>query len=110
MGKDRFWRIVARSDDADYDTFLYHYYDLCRQIDGRDLDAAEKTLETLEHLPVEHPYLELEQARYDRCRGNGAKAAERIHRLLKILPEDIRLLRRRDFLGEWRKGAFGPVF
>lgn len=86
------FELFEGADDADYDTFLYHYYDLCRQIDGRDLDAAEKTLETLEHLPVEHPYLELEQARYDRCRGNGAKAAERIHRLLEILPEDIRLL------------------
>ena len=50
-------------DAADYDTFLYHYYELCRQNDSRDTDGAGRSLETLSAMPIRHPYLKLEEAR-----------------------------------------------
>lgn len=86
------FELLEGADDADYDTFLYHYYDLCRQIDSGDLETAKKTLDTLEHLPIRHPYLKLEQARYQRSTGHVEEAAAIVHELQEALPEDMRLL------------------
>ena len=52
-------------DTADYDTFLYHYYELCRQNDSRDTDGAGRSLETLSAMPIRHPYLKLEEGGSD---------------------------------------------
>lgn len=86
------FELFEGDDRADYDTFLYHYYELCRQNDSRDTDAAANTLATMEHLPVRHPYLTLERARYERNKGQTEKAAEATHELLKTMRDDIRTL------------------
>lgn len=79
-------------DDADYDTFLYHYYELCRKNDSGDAEGASGILDTLKHLPVSHPYLMLEEARLERNRQNIAAASGRIHELLAVMGEDMRSL------------------
>ncbi len=79
------------ADDADYDTFLYHYYELCRRIDSGDGEGAGNILDTLEHMPIRHPYLLLEQARYARLKGDTADAAARIHRLFETNGDDMRV-------------------
>ena len=80
------------ADDGDYDTFLYHYYDLCRQNDGGDTEAAARTVETLEAMPVFHPYLKLERARFEKNQDRALSGAGLIHELLEEYPEDIRIL------------------
>ena len=84
------FELFEGEDDADYDTFLYHYYELCRQNDSRDLEAAANSLSTLEHMPIRHPYLTLERARYQRGAGKVAEAAEAVHGLLETMGEDLR--------------------
>lgn len=79
-------------DDADYDTFLYHYYELCRKNDSGDVEGASGILDTLKHLPVSHPYLMLEEARLERNKGNIAAASGWIHGLLAVIGEDMRSL------------------
>lgn len=84
-------------DAADYDTFLYHYYELCRQNDSQDVEGAARTLETLQAMPVRHPYLTLEQARYERNVGRMTdeasalqEAAALVHGLLETYGTDLR--------------------
>ena len=79
-------------DDADYDTFLYHYYELCRKNDSGDVEGAGGILDTLKHLPVSHPYLMLEEARLERNRQNIEAASGWIHGLLALMGEDMRSL------------------
>ena len=78
-------------DTADYDTFLYHYYELCRQNDSQDTEGAAHTLETLFAMPIRHPYLTLEQARYEKNAGRAQEGAELVHGLLKQFGQDLRL-------------------
>ena len=86
------FELLEGEDQADYDTFLYHYYELCRQNESRDTEAASHTLETLEHFPITHPYLLLERARYDRNLGQTEQASGAAHELLKSMAQDIRVL------------------
>ena len=91
-GEDFPFEWFEGEDTADYDTFLYHYYELCGQNDRRDTEGAKRTLETLDALPIFHPYLELERARLEKCEGCAKKAAERVSTLLSEHREDIRTL------------------
>ena len=86
------YELLEGEDQADYDTFLYHYYELCRQNESRDTEAASHTLETLEHFPITHPYLLLERARYGRNLGQTEQASGASHELLKSMAQDIRVL------------------
>lgn len=86
------FELLEGDDRADYDTFLYHYYELCRQNDSHDFEAAANTLATMAHIPVMHPYLVLERARYDRGAGETAKAAKAAHELLETMGDDLRTL------------------
>ena len=79
------------TDDADYDTFLYHYYELCRQNDSADTEGAGRSLETLEAMPVSHPYLTLELARYRKNAGQAKEGAVLVHELLEKYNEDLRI-------------------
>lgn len=78
-------------DTADYDTFLYHYYELCRQNDSQDTEGAAHTLETLFAMPIRHPYLILEQARYEKNAGRAQEGAELVRGLLENFARDLRL-------------------
>ena len=78
-------------DTADYDTFLYHYYELCRQNDSRDTDGAGRSLETLYAMPIRHPYLRLEEARYDKNRGQGAGRSRPCTGTLAEYGQDLRI-------------------
>ena len=78
-------------DAADYDTFLYHYYELCRQNDSRDTDGAGRSLETLSAMPIRHPYLKLEEARYDKNRGQAQEGAGLVRDLLAEYGQDLRI-------------------
>ena len=80
------------ADDGDYDTFLYHYYELCRKNDSGDTEGAESILDTLKHLPVSHPYLMLEEARLERGKQDLKAASELIHGLLVLMGDDMRSL------------------
>ncbi len=80
------------ADDGDYDTFLYHYYELCRKNDSGDVEGAGGILDTLKHLPVSHPYLMLEEARLERNRQELSKASGWIHGLLALMEDDMRSL------------------
>lgn len=91
-GEDFPFEWFEGEDTADYDTFLYHYYELCGQNDRRDAEGARRTLETLEALPIFHPYLELEKARLEKCEGGAKRTAERVSVLLSGHKEDIRTL------------------
>ncbi len=79
-------------DDADYDTFLYHYYELCRRNDSGDTEGADGILDTLKHLPVSHPYLMLEEARLERNKQHMGAASGWIHSLLALVEDDMRSL------------------
>lgn len=78
-------------DTADYDTFLYHYYELCSQNDRRDVDGAARSLETLLAMPIRHPYLVLEQARCAKNCGRASEGAELVRELQKRYGEDLRI-------------------
>lgn len=78
-------------DRADYDTFLYHYYELCGQNDSRDTEGAGRSLETLCAIPIAHPYLKLETARYEKNRGRAQEGAALVHELLEQYGQDLRL-------------------
>ncbi len=86
------FELLEGEDDADYDTFLYHYYELCRQNDNGDQEAARNTLETMNHMPIRHPYLKLETARYNRLVDNIPEAAKIAHELFETMGEDMRIL------------------
>lgn len=104
MSRDDFPYEWFQGDDrADYDTFLYHYYELCSQNDRGDTDGAVRSLDTLQAMPFWHPYLELEKARFEKNRGKASEYVELIRKLLQEYGQDLRM---RIFGGEvfWEAG------
>lgn len=85
------YELFEGDDEADYDTYLYHYYDLTRKADEGDYKTAAKILSDMDDLFIEHPVVELERARIAQGMGNSEEALSIIEPLLEKYPKEMRI-------------------